>query len=53
MKNDPKYILDEVNLSEAGLKVVVFDQYGNYAKLQIRMGSMPKEDRSSFENKQK
>jgi len=30
MKNDPHYVLHEVNLREAGLKVVVFDQYGDF-----------------------
>ncbi len=30
MKNEPHYILDEVNLQKAGLKVVVFDQYGDF-----------------------
>lgn len=30
MKNKPHYILNEINLMEAGLKVVVFDQYGNF-----------------------
>tara|TARA_B110000908_G_scaffold31396_1_gene37339 strand:- start:352 stop:825 length:474 start_codon:yes stop_codon:yes gene_type:complete len=30
MNNKPHYILDEINLMKAGLKVVVFDQYGNF-----------------------
>ncbi len=30
MKTKPHYILDEINSMKAGLKVVVFDQYGNF-----------------------
>lgn len=30
MKNEPKYTLDEVGIVPAGLKVVVFDQYGDF-----------------------